>query len=289
MDDITIVTAFFDIGRGFWKNKHRRTTRFYIQSFLNYLDYPYKMVCYVDDRCIDYVLEHYTRSSHNNKVFIPINAKWLEKNIHAWKQIPKDREIMQSSRYREFIDHRQNIMYPDGIPKNTPEKRVFPENEVPEYNAINHAKIDFINNAIDCGYVNESIVCWSDFGYFGTQHNNVKTTFPTEILDKTRFSPNRITFFLQKEITEQDTDPLYMLICAPELFTGTFWGGPTYLMPILQNLYHDCVEDLYSVNISDDDQHIYLRCCLKDSDIFDLKLNTTGEWPKGLVFFEKKN
>ena len=72
MDDICIVTAFFDIGRGFWKDKYRRTTKFYIQSFLNYLDYPYKMVCYIDERCIDYILEHYTRSPHSNKIFIPI-------------------------------------------------------------------------------------------------------------------------------------------------------------------------------------------------------------------------
>jgi hypothetical protein len=287
MDDICIVTAFFDIGRGFWNNKYRRTTKFYIQSFLNYLDYPYKMVCYVDDRCIDYILEHYTRSPHTNKIFIPINQKWLEKNIHAWKQIPRDREIMQSSRYREFIDHRINIMYPNSIPSNPVEKKVFPENESPEYNAINHAKIDFINHAIESGYIEDSITCWCDFGYFGTQHKNDKTTFPTATLEKARFSPDRVTFFLQKEITDQDADPLYMLICSPELFTGTFWGGSTNLMPKLQELYHDCADELRSINICDDDQHIFLRCCLKNSDIFNLKLNTSNEWPKGLLFFQK--
>jgi len=289
MDDITIVTAFFDIGRGFWANKYKRTTKFYIQSFLNYLDYPYKIICYVDDRCIDYILEHYTRSPHRCVTFIPINLKWLEHNIQAWKQLPKDREIMQSSRYREFIDHRKNIVYPNGVPPGKVGIKVFPENEIPEYNAINHAKIDFINHAIKNGYIDTSITCWCDFGYFGTQHQNDKSTFPKDTLDKSRFSRDRITFFIQKEITEQDTDPRYMLICTPELFTGTFWGGPTNLMERLQGLYHECVEELYSVKISDDDQHIYLRCCLKDSNIFDLKLNATDEWPKGLLFFEKKN
>lgn len=279
MDNICIVTAFFDIGRGFWKNKSKRTTKFYIQSFLNYLDYPYKMVCYVDERCIDYVLEHYTRSPYNNKKFIPINQTWLENNIHAWKQLPKDREIMKSSRYREFLNHRQTF---------TPDKevRIFPENEIPEYNAINHAKIDFIMNAINNGYVSESITCWCDFGYFGTQHENKKETFPTSILDPHMFSTDRITFFLQKNIDDNDMDILFTLIAAPELFTGTFWGGPTRLMEKLQNLYHESVEELYRANVSDDDQHIYLRCCLNNSDLFDLKLNRSGEWPKGLLFFQ---
>jgi hypothetical protein len=286
MEDITIVTAFFDIGRGFWTNPCKRTTKFYIQSFLNYLDYPYKMVCYVDDRCIDYVLEHYCRSSHINKTFIPINVKWLENNIHSWKQLHRDQEIMKSPRYREYIDHRKNIMYPNGAPPDFKHK-YFPENEVPEYNAINHAKIDFIMNAIQNGYIDSPITCWCDFGYFGTQHQNIKTTFPTNILDKNKFSPDRITFFLRKSIVEQDTDPLYMLVCTPDIFTGTFWGGPTELMAQLQMLYHDSVEDLYSVDISDDDQHIYLRCCLKNSDLFDLKLAALSEWPKGLLYFQK--
>ena len=289
MEDITIVTAFFDIGRGFWSSKYKRTTKFYIQSFLNYLDYPYKIICYVDDRCIDYILEHYTRSPHRCVTFIPINRKWLENNIHAWKQLPKDTEIMKSDKYKQYLNNRLDIMYPNEVNRCKASVKMFPENEIPEYNAINHAKIDFINHAMQNGYINTSVTCWSDFGYFGTQHQNDKSTFPKDTLDKNRFSNDRITFFIQKEIVEQDIDPLYMLVCSPELFTGTFWGGPTNLMPSFQALYHECVEELYSVNISDDDQHIYLRCCLKNSDLFDLKLNATGEWPKGLLFFEKKS
>ena len=286
MEDICIVTSFFDIGRGFWKTKYRRTVKFYLQSFLNYLDYPYKMVCYIDDRCIDYVLEHYARSPHSNKVFIPINEKWLQNNIRAWQQLPKDREIMKSSLYRQYIAHRKNVMESQGAPKEA-DNVVFPENEFPEYNAINHAKVDFIVNAMDNGYINESITCWCDFGYFGTQHNNIKSTFPKATLDKSRFSPDRITFFVRKDIIEQDTDPLYMLICNPDLFTGTFWGGPTHKMKQLQKLYHEAIDELYGANISDDDQHVYLRCCLKNSDLFDLKLTTLPEWPKGLLYFQK--
>jgi hypothetical protein len=288
MNEVCIVTAFFDIGRGFWKNKYKRTTKFYLQSFLNYLDYPYTIVCYLDDRCMDYVLEHYVRSPHRNVKFIPINRKWLENNIHAWKQLDKDTEIIKSEKYKEFIDFRKTFMFPNGnVPENF-DKHIFPENENPEYNAINHAKIDFITNAIQNGYVESSITCWCDFGYFGTQHDNDKTTFPTAILDKKYFSDNRLTFFLRKDIEENDADPLHTLVYAPEVFTGTFWGGPTNLMKSFQELYHESVDELYSMNISDDDQHIYLRAYLKNFDLFDLKLVTSKEWPKGLLFFQSQ-
>jgi hypothetical protein len=287
MEDVCIVTAFFDIGRGFWSSQYKRTTKFYLQSFLNYLEYPYKMVCFIDDRCIDYVLEHYTRSHHSNKLFIPINKEWMENNIRAWQQMGKDEEIMKSQQYRDWIDHRKTFVYPNGDAPADYTKHIFPENQDPRYNAINHAKVDFIAHAIKNGYVKESVTGWCDFGYFGTQHDNDKTTFPTATIDKTYFKPDRITFFLRKDVDEKDTDPLYTLVYAPEVFTGTFWGGPTQLMSTLQTLYHETVDELYAVNISDDDQHIYLRCYLKNLNLFDLKLATLPEWPKGLLYLQK--
>ena len=46
-NDITLVTAFIDIGRDKWQNQEfNRTTDFYINSFLTYLNYPYKTACF---------------------------------------------------------------------------------------------------------------------------------------------------------------------------------------------------------------------------------------------------
>jgi hypothetical protein len=54
----------------------------------------------------------------------------------------------------------------------------------------------------------------------------------------------------------------------------------------LQKLYHTSLKELYNNNISDDDQHIYLRCFLKEPNIFNLYLDSC-QWPKGLCYFEK--
>jgi hypothetical protein len=279
-DDICIVTAFLDIGRESWNNKYKRTTNFYIESFLNYLEYPYKMVCYIDDKYIDKILEEYIKSPYNNKLFIPINKKWLECNINAWKNLNKEKEIMESDEYKEMLNKRKEVL------KIGTTIAKFPENEIPEYNAINHSKIDFIINAIENGYINDSITCWCDFGYFGTQHDNKKESFPKSTLEKNYFLPNKIMFFIN-DVRKYEYDPYKLLIYALDIFMGTFWGGPTELMYKLQELYHKSVDELYNLNISDDDQHIYLRCFIKESSLFDIKIVSKNELAKCLLYLQK--
>jgi hypothetical protein len=53
----------------------------------------------------------------------------------------------------------------------------------------------------------------------------------------------------------------------------------------LQKLYHECIDELYYNFISDDDQHVYLRCYIKNPELFDLHIIESIEWPKGLTIF----
>jgi hypothetical protein len=56
----------------------------------------------------------------------------------------------------------------------------------------------------------------------------------------------------------------------------------------LQELYHQSLNEIYTNNISDDDQHIYLRCFLKEPQVFNLYLDST-KWPEGLIYFQKSD
>jgi hypothetical protein len=285
MDKITIVTAFFDIDRKSWNSEHKRDASFYINSFLNYLDYSYDMVCYIDDRYIENILEKYKKSPYKNKMFIPINMKWLLENIDAWKKLEIDKEIINSNKYKELLQNRLHFMYPNGIPETNRTNHLFPENEFSEYNIINHSKIDFIVHAINNNFINSKYTCWSDFGYFNSQHQGNSSTFPKSTLDINKFNEKKVSFILRRQINDIDTNMEYTLIFAPEVFTGTFFGGPTELMFSLQKLYHECIDELYYNFISDDDQHVYLRCCIKNPELFDLHVIESIEWPKGLTIF----
>jgi hypothetical protein len=284
-NNITIVTAFFEIGRDTWAAEFKRDASFYVNAFLHYLDYPYQMVCYIDDRYIETILEKYKESKYKNKRFIPINRIWLDENIRAWKKLPVDRKIINGERYKELLNNRLHFMYPNGIPETNRKNHLFPENEFAEYNVINHSKIDFIINAIMKNHITSQFTCWCDFGYFNSQHKGVVETFPMHVLESKKFHRNKISFLLRKSVDDKDKNMEYTVVFAPEVFTGTFFGGPTHLMFELQDLYHSCIDDMHRQEISDDDQHVYLRCYFKDPRIFDLHVIQSEEWPKGLTLF----
>lgn len=288
-NDITIVTAFFDIGRHKWTDtEFNRSINFYTESFLSYLDYDYKMICYVDDRYIDNIIINYNNSKFQNKIFIPINQQWLDNNIYAWQNINIEREILKSKEYKDILQLRLPLMYPNGIPEINRRNHLFPENEFAEYNVINHSKIDFIQHAISNKLINTTYTSWCDFGYFKSQHNCDKTTYPKNILDINKFTKNKMNFVLNNPIINEDYNMIYTLIIARVVFTGTFFCGPTNLMYKLQELYHECNNELHNNNISDDDQHVYLRCYIKNPELFELHINN-DESVKGLVFFAIKN
>jgi hypothetical protein len=269
-NEITLVSAFFDIDRAKWR-AHSRTSENYVESFLFYLRIDYRMVVFVDDRYIQKVLDAYQKSPFQNKTFIPINRKWLETNIFAWQQLPRDVEIMKSEKYRSLVVGKDN-----------------PENLYSEYNLINHAKIDFIMYAIQYGFIEDDFVCWADFGYHWTLHryNDQSTYFPTSILDISRFSTKHINFCVRNKIDpEKHSDRYFILKNAPDLMTGTVFAATKENMAVLQELVHKHILDLHEYDISDDDQHIYLRCVLDRPELFRL-YHSPHIWPMALTYFQ---
>jgi hypothetical protein len=142
--EITLVTAFFDISRATWKS-YARTPEYYLDSFMNYLKLGYVMIVFVDSRYLHFF------ENINSKLItvIPIDFDFLNENIYAWKTLSVARKIMKSNEYYELVQTRITSGNPENI--------------YPEYNCINHAKIDFINYALP--FIRSPFVCWSDFGY----------------------------------------------------------------------------------------------------------------------------
>ena len=269
-NNITVVSAFFDINRERFIN-YSRTGEDYITSFLNYLNVDYNMIAFIDERFIDVVLKHYENSPFKNKKFIPINDEWLNKNIYAWQQLEKDKNIIASDYYKNLFKER----IAGG----------FPENNYSEYNVINHCKIDFINYAIDNNFVGNDFICWTDFGYHRSILQNDPAMFPTNILDIQKFNKEKINCTLNEDVLPEDDDYIGVTMSGKVALTGSFYGGPVSLMKEFQELYHFCLQELYNNNISDDDQHVLLRCFLKRPDMFQLFKIGLG-WPKALTTFQ---
>jgi hypothetical protein len=261
---ITLVSAFFDIGRTQW-DKFKRSTQTYIDSFKNYYNLDYKMIVFIDSRYI------HLMSNTNLIHLIPINEEWLKNNT-IWSNIETSRSVMNSEKYKRVVAERI--------------KNGNPETIYPEYNFINHSKIDFINYAVKHGYINSELVAWSDFGYHSSIFQNDTSRFPTKVID-TKFFKFKINMWTMNEITEKDFDPWHTVQNDKVIFTGSFYGLPTKMVHEFQNLYHNSLEELHNLGISDDDQHIYLRCYQKRPELFELHLDK-NKWPEALLQFQKR-
>lgn len=286
--DHIYITAFYDIGRDKWQ-KSSRTINNYIFSFLQFIQTKKNIIAFIDDRYIYHpYLENYLNNIYKNTdeqksdeqksykqkpKFIPINKEWLLKNSESWKKNHISEKIMKSSEYQSLLYSRI--------------KEGHPENISSDYNTINHAKVDFIKYAIDNEYVKDTdFVCWIDFGYYGSVFKNNPFNYPHSDIDIHKFDLSKLNFCLKNKITEKDCDIIYTLTNAPIIFTGGFFAGTVQLMKLLYVLYHECLDYFYENNISDDDQHIYLQCFLKNPDIFQLYLSP-DRWPEAPVFFQK--
>jgi hypothetical protein len=181
--NLIVVSAFLDITRSKWNNnEYKRSSQSYIDSFLNYLNYDNKMVVFIDDIYIQEVQEKYEKSQYKNKIFIPINKEWMEQNIYAWQQLDWCKNIMESNKYTNLVQSRINSGNPENI--------------YPEYNTINHSKIDFICYAIKNNFISENdFICWSDFGYFNSILHNNPNEYPIASLNIELFNQDKISFF----------------------------------------------------------------------------------------------
>lgn len=256
---IQYVTAFYDIGRSEW-DWFQRSTQHYIESAMNYLKLDYNIIIYIDDKYVEF----FQKCKKENQIIVPINEKWLNDNIYTWRQLEKDDAIIKSPQY-------QNLVYDRIVNR-------YPENRFSRYNLINHSKIDFINHAID-NYNVDEFVFWVDFGYFYSVLGNNPIKFPTQPLDIKKFNISKINFFLRSEVKRSDFDIINTLKNPREVFTGSLFGGPKHLMSLFQQRCHEALEEFHNHNISDDDQHLYLRVYSRFPNLFHLVIDH-DKWPE---------
>jgi hypothetical protein len=276
--DITIITAFYDIGRSKWTH-FSRNVDYYINSFKNYIKQNYKMIVFIDD-CYYEILKNFLRQSHyqgQHIQLIPINKEWLHTHLFSWQQYDKVNHIMTQETYKNLCKTRMEHGHPENI--------------YPEYNIINHSKIDFIYHVIDKQIVSkDDFLIWSDFGYHYSILQGDEEKYPKSVLDIHKFNVNKLNFCLCSSPINDDFDPIFTLVNARTTFTGSLFGGPQNFLMELYHLYHNCLNELYDTyGISDDDQHIYLRCFQKKPELFYLYIFNGYLWPEALTYFQRNN
>lgn len=253
MNEITIVTAFFDIGRGNWTpNKGlphylQRTTDTYLERFGHMAKLENPMVIYTSKDMVEKI-----RALRQNRPTEILTVDFPNSFVELRKEIER---VQKDSSYQSKINPMQV--------KN-------PEYWNADYVLVNLLKSSFVNRALDV--IKTDLIAWIDFGYCrekSTLNNVKKWQYP--------FDKDKIHFFNLKDWKEGTfiQDVIFnndVHITGPCIVAGrTMW-------PVLEKLVHHNVNELLSNNLIDDDQTLLLMAYLQAPQYFELHKVSEQDW-----------
>ncbi|WP_272676985.1 protein YibB [Providencia huaxiensis] len=266
-NSITIITAFFDIGRGNWNAKSGRSDRL--------------------ERTADTYFNHFKQLAKlDNKIIIFTSPDLKEKVLKLRKGKPTHVITINLNQKFNFIIKKissiQNSHSFKGLIK--PEQLQNPEYWSAEYVLINNLKPYFIHRAIKSGLTNDELIAWVDFGYIRkekTRYGLVRWSHPFDRSKVHLFSINE-NLDLQNEAAVMDkviNNETY-IIGGVIVATKEKWIE-------FYSLVFQTQKRLIQSGVIDDDQGVFLICASQKPSLF--KLNYLGhmEWFKVFRLFHE--
>lgn len=255
MNDITIVTAFFDIGRGEWSPDKglphylQRTNDIYLQRFGHMAKLENDMVVYTSKEFVDDI--KFLRQDRPTKIYtldFPNSFKKLREEV---QQVQRDPE------YQAKINPMQV--------KN-------PEYWNADYVVVNALKSAFVNKAINNNDIDTDLIAWLDFGYCRDEYTLNDVDFWQYPFDKEKIHLFNIKdwvegTFIQDVISNNDVH-----------ITGPCIVADKKLWPILMHLVNHSIEELLKSNLIDDDQTLLLMSYLSKPELFELHPVSNQDW-----------
>ncbi|MBJ3590929.1 protein YibB [Salmonella enterica subsp. enterica serovar Saintpaul] len=252
---ITIVTAFFDIGRGNWTSDRgsslhlERTTDTYMQYFKNLSELDNDMIIFTSSD-LKPQIEKIREGKRTIVISIDINDKFK----YIKKRIEK---IQNDSEFKNKLETRQLIN---------------PEYWSSDYVLVCNLKPYFVNKSIRLGLVNTDRVAWVDFGYCRNSEVTAGLThwnYP--------FNKEKVHFFTVKrklkvktinQVFEHMINNRAYIIGGAIVATQQKWKE-------LYKLVCHCQMKTLKNNIVDDEQGIFIMCYFFNPKL--IKLNYLGK------------
>lgn len=263
MSEISVISAFFDIGRGSWGEQKDvphfipRSTDTYFERFSHLAKLENEMVIYTSEDLVERV-----KSLRGDKptTVIPIDF---------------------SKQFKQLIDKVASVQNnPEYQNKINPSQIKMPEYWNADYVVVNALKSSFVTNAIRDGYINNDLIAWLDFGYCRTSDtlNNV-TNWEYD------FDPNKIHLFNLKEWKEGTF--IEDVIANNDVYmTGPCIVAGSNMWLTLQYLVGHSTDELIKNNLIDDDQTLLLMSYLLRPDLFELHPVKSDDW---FIVFKEYN
>jgi protein YibB len=244
MGNISIVTAFYDIGRGDWT--------------------PDKGLPHYLQRSTDTYIERFTHLTKLDNELIVVTTPDIGKRL---KEINNKVKIVEYDPFTVFSTESNKII---GIQESVAYKQLIHPSQIknPEYWShkyvlVNLLKSHFVSLAINQGLVTNDMVAWLDFGYCRSEE-----TLPKSLTWSYDFDPTKIHLFAYK-----DLDPkarMEIIIATNDVhILGAKIVAHKKLWPVMENKMFSAFELLYMSGLMDDDQTLMLICAARNPELFE--------------------
>ncbi len=243
MGEITLVTDFFDIGRGQDKNEElRRSASKYFDEFRRWARIQNKLIVYTDSKSAETIREIRAEYGLSDKTVIMETDNLFELEGGLLERMEK------ASVNRDFLNFRY---LPEASSNN------------PKYDYLWMMKYYFMNDAYKKGLLTEDVV-WMDFGF---DHGGI--TYSDE---------NDFDFLWNYDFDGKihisclhDPDSvigMQSLQFQDDCVMGCMYGLPRELVPEFWNLVRNAMEALLMLDCVDDDQQLVLMAYKTKPEIF---------------------
>lgn len=257
MKDITIVTAFFDIGRENW-NKLNRSSNKYIENFKFWARIKNKMIIYTQNKYKDEILKiRKDYGLEKQTEIITIEDIFLcDKEIYNKIKIAMNNKLFNI--YRKY-------------PNN-------PESWNPKYNYLTYLKSYFVLQAVKQNRIKD-FAAWIDFGF----NNNGEGDYPNKeefsFLWKYDFK-EKIYIFIIDDIGIDR--PIFKIVEDMSSYVaGNAIIAPKNLWEQYHTLCRRAIISLTDCGFADDDQTISLMAYRSKPEIFQIeKIPNWWSWLK---------
>lgn len=249
MGEITLVTDFFDIGRGQDKNKElRRTAEKYFEEFRRWAKIKNTLIVYTDSKSAETIKKIRAEYHLEDKTIIVEIDHLFELEPDLFTRMEK------ASQNQDFL----NFRYLQEASSNNP-----------KYDYLWMMKYYFMNDAYEKGLLTEDVV-WMDFGfdhggntYSDPEDYNFlwKYDFGGKIHISCLFDPDSIIGMQTLQYQE-------------DCVMGCMYGLSRELVPTFWQLVKNAMESLLMLDCVDDDQQLVLMAYKARPELF--QVHVTG-------------
>jgi protein YibB len=261
-NDISVVTAFYDIGRGnLPKAKHGRELPFYqhrsvdqyFDFFNNLAKLQNEMVIHTTPNFEDMILTIRKKHGLEELTKVVTRESYLPTGFELTKAMVQ--KVMDDPNYYGRVVNPQLIEYWHA-----------------DYVLVNIFKSWYVTQSINKGLITNDLTAWIDFGYVRNDF-----TIPPSNKWSYNFDRNKIHFFNQYPI--QPERPIDSIIYTGDVYVqGCHIVAGTKMWPRLNELVLKNLEVLLQNNLSDDDQTLLLMSYLTNPNDFELHQADPNDW-----------